>query len=85
MTALDVASPEATGAAATAVKWLNLQVNQIKPFVLESIQQATQLEGGNIVVQVTLVTAPTRTFRFELELNPSIDNPTALVRKNQLS
>jgi hypothetical protein len=82
MTSLDVSSPEATTAAATAVKWLNLQVNQIKPFVLESIEQATQLDNGNIQLQVTLVA--TRTVRFDLELNPLIDKPTALVKKQQL-
>jgi hypothetical protein len=82
MTSLDVSSPESTTAAATAIKWLNLQVNQIKPFVLESIEQATQLDNGNIQLQVTLVA--TRTVRFDLELNPSIDNPTALVKKQQL-
>jgi hypothetical protein len=37
MITLNIASPDATAAAATAVKWLNQQVNQIKPFVLESI------------------------------------------------
>jgi hypothetical protein len=84
MTVLDVASPDATTAAATAVKWLNQQVNQIKPFVVESIQQATRLDSGNIALQVTLVTSPTRTFQFELELNPAIDTPIAFVKKRQL-
>jgi hypothetical protein len=84
MTVLDASSGEVSSAAASAVKWLNLQANSLKPYVLESINQATRLDSGNILLQVTLATAPTRTFGFELELDPSIDNPTALVRKRQL-
>jgi ribosome-associated translation inhibitor RaiA len=85
MTALDVFSGEVTTAAASAVKWLNRQTDSIHPYVLESITQATRLDSGNIEVQVTLVVAPTRTFRFVLELNPVINNPTGLVRKRQLA
>jgi hypothetical protein len=87
MTRLDVSSPQAVSAVATAVKWLNRQVNQIKPFTVDSIQEATLLGNGNVVSKVTLVTAASagRTFRFELELNPSVDNPTGLVRKQQLN
>jgi hypothetical protein len=86
MTDLAVDSTEAASAVATSIKWLNMQVNQVKPFTLESIHRVTHEADGQITSVVTLVTqaAPGKQFKFELGLNPSIDNPTAVFKHNRL-
>jgi hypothetical protein len=86
MTELAIDSAEATAAVATSIKWLNMQVNQVKPFTLEGIEKVTQEADGTITSFVDLVTeaAPTRKFKSELGLNPAIDNPTAVFKHKQL-
>ena len=86
MTEIDVGSEEATTACQTAIKWLNMQVNQIKPYTLKSLNKASKLENGNYNLLVTLVTQcfPDKDFNFDLELNPSVKNPTALIKHKQL-
>ncbi|KAK8887575.1 hypothetical protein M9Y10_038625 [Tritrichomonas musculus] len=86
MTELDVNSEEATGACKTALRWLNMQVNQIKPYTLKSLNKATKLENGHYNLLVTLVTQcfEGRDFNFDLELDPAVKNPTALLKHKQL-
>lgn len=86
MTEIDVGSEESINACNTALKWLNMQVNQIKPYTLKSINKATKLENGHYNLLVTLVTQcfPGRDFNFDLELNPDVKNPTALLKHKQL-
>jgi hypothetical protein len=40
MTNIDVYSPEATAAAANAMRWINHKANKKTPFILKSIEQA---------------------------------------------
>lgn len=86
MTTIDVNSPEATTQINTALRWLNMQVNCIKPYTLKSLNKATKEANGNYTFNATLVTEAFkgRDFNFDLELNPSVENPTALVKHQQL-
>ena len=87
MTQLDVASPEAVSAVETALKWLNMKVNQIKPFVASTTKSVVKEADGSVRILIILVTEAFagKEFEFELVLNPTIDNPTALVSHKQLS
>ena len=83
---LDPASQEAQDAVTTALRWLNMKVNQMKPFTLDSVQSVAR-EGDNIRMKVKLVTEcfANQVFEFELVLNPAVNNPTALVEHKQLA
>jgi hypothetical protein len=87
MTALDVTSQEAIQAVDTSVRWLNMMVNQIKPFTIEKINSVTKLGSGNYSSNVALVTEAFqgRNFLFDLELDPKVEDPTALVAHKQLN
>lgn len=83
---MKVDSNEAKTYAETCLKWLNMMANQIFPYVLKEIRSAEKLENGNIKLNVLLITDSFkgRDFEFNLELNPAIDNPTALVYFRQV-
>jgi hypothetical protein len=87
MTTLDVSSQEAIQAVNTSVQWLNLKVNQIKPFTIEKILSVTKLASGHYASKVALVTEvfEGRNFEFDLELDPTIEDPTALISHKQLN
>ena len=80
-------TPEAQQFAQTALRWLNMMVNQIRPFTLKELKNATKEADGNVSLNVVLETQafPGKDFEFSLVLNPSVDNPTALVKHQQLN
>ena len=87
MTTLDVASPDAQNAINTALQWFNMKVNSIKPYTVAKVHTVTKEANGHFKIHADLVTecAPGKTFDFELELDPAINNPTALISHKQLS
>lgn len=84
---LDVASTEAQEACKTALRWLNMKTNQIKPFTLKQINTASKEEDGKVNLNVILVTEcfQGKDFNFELTLDPAVNSPVALVHHKQLN
>lgn len=83
---LDVSSEEVKEACETSVRWLNKMIDQIKPYTIKQINQASK-ENGKYNFNVILVTECFRgkDFNFELTLDPSINTPLALIHHKQLN
>lgn len=83
---LDITSEEVQSATTLALKWLNMKVNQIRPYTLKEINSAVK-NDSKITLNVILVTEAYRgkDFHFELVIDPSINSPLALIAHKQLN